>query len=181
VSLDQAFQATFVISASIPPTPPRVINTVESKINNNLILVRPIEVQQAIKDQQKSKYEKDKDALEAEAAAVLAQVVKQTEDQEQARIMQMNKAAAATGCNASKSVCVIWDKPDASDIQARGKGIAFRSNTDNYAEVKTTGAESNTLVTITHNDATASYMIGDPAAVSNTVTIKQNVGVARTK
>lgn len=181
VSLDQAFQATFVISSSIPPTPPRIINTVESKINNNLILVRPPEVQQAIKDQQKSKYERDRDTLETEAAAVLAQVVKQSQDDAQARIIQMQKAAAAAGCDSSKNVCVVWQQPDASNIQNRGQGIAFRSNTDNYAEVKTSGAESNTLVSITHNDSPASYMIGDAGAISNTVTIKQNVGVAKVK
>ena len=181
VSLDQAFQATFVISSSIPPTPPRIINTVESKINNNLILVRPPEVQQAIKDQQKSKYERDRDTLETEAAAVLAQVVKQNQDDAQARIIQMQKVAAAAGCDSSKNVCVVWQQPDASNIQNRGQGIAFRSNTDNYAEVKTTGAESNTLVSITHNDSPASYMIGDAGAISNTVTIKQNVGVAKVK
>ena len=181
VSLDQAFQATFVISSSIPPTPPRIINTVESKINNNLILVRPPEVQQAIKDQQKSKYERDRDTLETEAAAVLAQVVKQNQDDAQARIIQRQKVAAAAGCDSSKNVCVVWQQPDASNIQNRGQGIAFRSNTDNYAEVKTTGAESNTLVSITHNDSPASYMIGDAGAISNTVTIKQNVGVAKVK
>jgi hypothetical protein len=181
VSLDKAFEATFVISASIPPTPPKIINTVESKINNNLILVRPIEIQQAIKDQQKSKYEKDKDALELEAAAALAQAVKQTQDQEQARILQMQRAAAAAGCDSSKNVCVVWQNPDAATIQNRGQGIAFRSNNDNYAEVKTTGADSNTLVSITHNDSPASYMIGDAGAVSNTVTIKQNVGMVKVK
>ena len=181
VSLDKAFEATFVISSSISPTPPRIINTVESKINNNLILVRPPEVQQAIKDQQKSKYERDKDTLETEAAAVLAQAVKQSQDDAQARIIQMQKAAAAAGCDSSKNVCVVWQQPDASNIQNRGQGIAFRSNNDNYAEVKTTGAESNTLVSITHNDSPASYMIGDAGAISNTVTIKQNVGVAKVK
>ena len=93
----------------------------------------------------------------------------------------MQKVAAAAGCDSSKNVCVVWQQPDASNIQNRGQGIAFRSNTDNYAEVKTTGAESNTLVSITHNDSPASYMIGDAGAISNTVTIKQNVGVAKVK
>lgn len=181
VSLDQAFQATFVISSSIPPTQPRILSTVESKINNNLILVRPPEVQQAIKDQQKNKYERDRDTLETEAAAVLAQVVKQSQDDAQSRILQMQKATAAAGCDSSKNICVVWQQPDAANIQNRGQGIAFRSNNDNYAEVKTTGADSNTLVSITHNDVTASYMIGDAGSISNTVTIKQNVGIAKVK
>ena len=55
VTLDQAFEATYVTSFSQPPTPPVVVNTVEAKINNNLILAKPQEVQRAIKDAGKTK------------------------------------------------------------------------------------------------------------------------------
>jgi hypothetical protein len=180
VSLDKAFEATFVVSATMPPTPPRVLNIVEGKISNGLIISRPPEIQQAVVDQNRTNMDRDRETVDSEAAARNA-TSKSMLDDITARIMAMRRAAAAVGCDSSKSVCVIWDKPDASDIQSRGKGIAFRSNTDNYAEVKTTGAESNTLVTITHNDAVASYMIGDSYAVSNTVTIKQNAGVVKVK
>ena len=45
VTLDKAFEATYVQSATMMPTPPVVINTIEGKINNNLILSKPPEVQ----------------------------------------------------------------------------------------------------------------------------------------
>jgi hypothetical protein len=61
----------------------------------------------------------------------------------------------------------------------RGQGTAFRGNSDNYAEVKTTGNDSNTYVTITQNDNTQTKVIGDSSAILNTVSIKQNVGVAK--
>jgi 3-hydroxyacyl-CoA dehydrogenase len=55
VTLDKAFEATYVTSASIMPTPPVVVNTVEGKIGNNLIIVKPQEVLQAIREASKSK------------------------------------------------------------------------------------------------------------------------------
>ena len=63
----------------------------------------------------------------------------------------------------------------------RGQGVAFRSNPDNYAEVKTSGTTSNTFISITHNDNTATTVIGDSNSILNTVTIKQNVGIAKVK
>ena len=47
VELDQAFQGTFIIGENIPPTPPKVLNIVESKIGNNLIITKPVEIQHA--------------------------------------------------------------------------------------------------------------------------------------
>ena len=91
-----------------------------------------------------------------------------------------NNVVDAT-CNASKNICVRWQNPDQLDLNARGQGTAYRINQDNVAEVKTTGADSNTFVSITHNDNTATYMIGDPNAILNTVKIKQNVGIAKVK
>jgi hypothetical protein len=180
VELDKAFEATYVISASMSPTKPTIINTVEAKINNNLILVKPSEVQQAIKEQQKTSRDREIEEIEAEAQRRLAQRVKETNEAiEAARILAMVEAAGKTGCNVSTQVCVAWDKADAPDIQSRGKGIAFRINEDHYAEVKTQGYGSNTAITIIHNDMSASELIGDGSPGGNSVHIKQNLGVLK--
>jgi hypothetical protein len=180
VELDKAFEATFVNSSSMPPTPPVVVNTIESKINNNLILARPTEIQNAIKEQLKTAKDRELEDLEQEATRRMAQMVKQSaEALENARILAMQSMAAGSGCNFSSNICVIWDKPDAADIYSRGKGIAFRSNQDNYAEIKTTGADSNTSITIQHNDSIAFTTIGNADPGGNIVNIKQVSGVAK--
>ncbi len=180
VVLDKAFEATYISSFESKPSLPSVINLVESKINNNLIIVKPPEVDKAIKQAARTFREDLEAELEAEMARRLAQKVKDTNDElEKARLLAMYNSSANSGCNPSTSVCVVWSNPDASDIQTRGKGIAFRSNTDHYAEVKTQGYESNTLVTIVHNDASASELIGAGGGSGNSVYIKQNTGVLR--
>ena len=181
VDLDQAFQGTYVISANMMPTPPRVLNIVESKISNNLILVKPIEIQRAIKDQTKTKQEKEKEQLEAEAQMALAQVEKESQAAYEAMILRMRNAVVSATCDSAKSICVRWQNSDQSDINMRGQGIAYRINQDNVAEVKTIGASSNTFISITHNDNTATYMIGDSNNILNTVNIKQNVGIVKVK
>jgi hypothetical protein len=65
VVLDRAFEATYVASLTQTPTPPVVLNTVESRINNTLIIVRPLEIQRAIKEQGKSKREREDEEMEA--------------------------------------------------------------------------------------------------------------------
>ena len=61
--------------------------------------------------------------------------------------------------------------------------MLFRSfrNTEgeHYAEVKTTGYQSNTFISVTHNDNYASTLIGDGSPGGNVVNIKQNTGVVR--
>jgi hypothetical protein len=181
VVLDKAFEATYITSADMRPTAPTVINIVESKINNNLIIVRPLEVERAIRDNTgKTKREELEAEIEAEAARRLAQRVKENADDiERARILAMAEAAGKTGCNASTNICVTWANPEAQDIQSRGRGIAFRSNDDHYAEVKTQGYSSNTAITIVHNDASASELIGAGGTSGNNIYIKQNLGVLR--
>ena len=83
------------------------------------------------------------------------------------------------GCNPSTTVCVAWEKSDSPDIQSKGKGIAYRSNTDHYAEVKTTGYDSNTFVAISHNDQYAFTVIGSGDPGGNVVNIVQKTGVLR--
>lgn len=56
VLLNQAYQATFVASASAPPTVPVVLDFQdESRINNMLIVETPRQVTQAVKEQKKEK------------------------------------------------------------------------------------------------------------------------------
>ena len=180
VELDQAFQATYVQSSILAPSPPALVSTVESKINNNLIIVKPIEVQRSVKDANKSPKDKEMEELEAEAARRLSSQVQKTQEAlEEARILKMMELAGLTGCNPAKSVCVLWDKPD-SDLLSRGNGIAFRiTGTDHYAEVKTQGYTSNTIVNINQNDAPASAIIGSGDPGGTTVTIIQNTGVLK--
>lgn len=181
VVLDKAFEATYVLSATMVPTAPVVMNTVESKISNNLILIQPMEIVRAIKNTTGKTKKEELDAeIEAEAARRLAEKVKESGDAiERARILSMTEASGKLGCNAVTSVCVNWERTDVPDIQSKGKGVAFRTNEDHYAEVKTQGYSSNTFVSITHNDQYAYTNIGDGSPGGNVVIIKQNVGVLR--
>lgn len=179
VILDKAFEGTFVITSGMLPTPPKILNITEGKINNGLILVKPIEIQRAIKEQQKSKQEKEKEQQDADAALVLGQLAKDTQAIEQAIIVKMQQAVVSATCDAAKNICVRWQNPNVPDINMRGQGTAYRITQDNYAEVKTSGADSNTFISITHNDNTATTVIGDAGAILNTVSIKQNVGIAK--
>ena len=180
VVLDKAFEATYVMSANMNPTPPTVINTIEGKIGNNLIISKPMEIQMAIKEQSKTKQERELEEIEADAQRKISQRVKETNEEiENARILALEEALGKSGCNASTSVCVAWEKNDSSDIQSKGKGTAFRSNIDHYAEVKTTGYDSNTFVSISHNDQYAYTIVGSGDPGGNVVNIVQKTGVLR--
>ena len=179
VTLDQAFEATYVQSASMMPTPPVVINTIEGKINNTLILSKPPEVQRAVRDAGKSKRELEQEELEADAMRQIAQRIKESKEEKPAVVLPYTFDSGKGGCNPSTNVCVNWEKTDAPDIQSKGKGVAFRSNPDHYAEVKTAGYDSNTIVSITHDDAPATAVIGSGEVGGNVVNIKQNTGVLR--
>jgi hypothetical protein len=180
VTLDKAFEATYVTSASMMPTSPVVVNTVEGKIGNNLIIVKPQEVMLAIKEQARSKQDREFEDIEAEAQRRIAMKVKETNEAiENARILAMTELSGKMGCNANTSVCVSGEKNDSSDIQSKGKGTAYRSNIDHYAEVKTTGYDSNTFVSISHNDQYAFTVIGSGDPGGNVVNIVQKTGVLR--
>jgi hypothetical protein len=180
VTLDKAFEATYVTSASMMPTSPVIVNTIEGNIGNNLILVKPQEVILAIKQQARSKQDREFEDIEVEAQRRIAMRVRETNEAiESARILAMMEAAGKIGCNASTSVCVAWEKNDSSDIQSKGKGTAYRSNVDHYAEVKTTGYDSNTFVAISHNDQYAYTVIGSGDPGGNIVNIVQKSGVLR--
>lgn len=180
VVLDKAFEATYVMSANMNPTPPTIVNIVESKIGNNLIISKPMEIQVAIKEQNKTKQERELEEIEADAQRRISQRVKDANEAiENARILALEEALGRSSCNASTSVCVNWEKNDSSDIQSKGKGTAYRSNIDHYAEVKTTGYDSNTFVAISHNDQYAYTIVGSGDPGGNVVNIVQKTGVLR--
>ena len=180
VELDRAFEATYVTSVSKPPTPPVVINTTEGKIGNNLIIVKPQEVQQAIRDAGKSKRDQELEDLEAEAQAVMKAISERTRTEEKPSTMKETFADGKKGCDPAKNICVRWEKPDAPDMSGRGRGVAFRNTpNEHYAEVKTTGFSSNTSLTIIQNDSVATEMLGDGSPGGNTISIKQSMGVLK--
>lgn len=181
VTLDQAFQATYVVTNVTPPTVPVTVNIVESKISNTLILVHPIEVQRAIRDSIKTAKDREVEDTEAEFARRLAQRIKETADQiAQAQMLLMANLAGTSGCNPTTSVCVVWARPDEQDPQNKGIGVAVRyTENEHYSEVKTQGYESNTSITITHNDATATTVIGNGSPGGNVISIRQSSGVRR--
>jgi hypothetical protein len=178
VVLDKAFEGTYVASATSAPTPPTVINIVESKINNNLIIAKPIEIQRALRDQNKSPKDRELEELEAEAQR---QITKRTQEEadETARLLKNTRNPDAGVCNATTHICVNWDKPEAS-VKERGRGVAYRIlENEHYAEIKTMGYGSNTNVTVVHNDSLATETIGDGSFGGNIVVIRQSTGVMR--
>lgn len=180
VTLDKAFEATYVATAILSPTPPVIINTIEGKINNNLIIVKPQEVADAIRDQRKSKEDKDLEDLEAEAIRQLLQRIEESkETTAKAAVLPYTFASGVKGCNPATSVCVNWEIKNAEDMPSRGRGIAFRSNENHYAEVSTQGYESNSTIIIVHDDQYADTIIGDGSPGGNVITIKQSTGVLR--
>jgi hypothetical protein len=177
--LDKAFEATYVTSASMMPTAPVVVSTIESKIGNNLIIVKPQEVIQAIKDAGRSKLDTELEELEADAQRQIAMRVEKANEKGDPMLLPDTFADGKKGCNPSTTVCVAWEKNDLSDMQSKGKGTAYRSNTDHYAEVKTAGYDSNTFVAISHNDQYAFTIIGSGDPGGNVVNIIQKTGVLR--
>ena len=179
VTLDKAFEATYVTSSSMMPTPPVIVNTVEGKIGNNLIIVKPSEIQHAIKESNKSKRDSELEEMEADAQRQIAMRIEKGNEKSDPVLLPDTFADGKKGCNPSTTVCVAWEKSDSPDIQSKGKGIAYRSNTDHYAEVKTTGYDSNTFVAISHNDQYAFTVIGSGDPGGNVVNIVQKTGVLR--
>jgi hypothetical protein len=177
VTLDKAFEGTYVTSANLMPTPPVVINTIEGKIGNNLIISKPPEIQRVSKDNSKNKEREEEEA--EQNRQLLQRIAKDVETKP--KVMIYTFANGDAGCNPMKEVCVKWEKADAPDIQSKGRGIAFRVGTDHYAEVKTQGYESNTTISITQDDNTAIAIIGTGETGGNVVTIKQNTGVVLLK
>jgi len=178
VILDHAFHGTFVRSTNMPPTAPVVMNTIEAKLTNNLILVKPMEIIRAVNNQT-GKSKKEEQELEEEQNNRLTNNIKKQDAQEQAKIIAANSYKPDLSCNATTTVCVLWEKSD-GELPARGRGIAYRnSENEHYAEVKTQGYSSNTLVTIVHNDNVASELLGDGSPGGNVVYIKQNAGLKK--
>jgi hypothetical protein len=177
VTLDKAFEATYVTAPNVPPSPPVVVNTTEGKISNLLIISQPPEVQRAVRGDNRAK--KEQEDMEAEQARQMAQRLRENTKDTRIGVLPYTFADGKTGCNPTTSICVRWDRPDADTIQERGKGVAFRQSEDHYAEVKTQGYDSNTLLIISHDDNSASALIGSGDPGGNLVRIRQSSGVLK--
>ena len=177
VSLDKAFEATFVTAPNVAPTPPVVVNTIEAKINNLLIISQPPEVQKVVRGDNRAK--KEQEDMEAEQARQMAQRIKEAQKETKVAVTPYTFDTGRSGCNPANNVCVRWERPDGETIQERGRGIAFRQSEDHYAEVKTQGYESNTFILISHDDNPATALIGSGDPGGNIVRIRQTSGVLK--
>lgn len=175
VTLDQAFHGTLVTSSTVPPTAPTVINIVESKINNTLLLLQPMEIQRAVRERTKSR----RDIELEEEDQFLSNRIRERIEAERAKLLAKTDGGIKNICDPKTSICVRWEGDDTAAIQSRGKGIAFRTNEENQAEIKTEGYSSNTFITVVHNDTSASYLIGDGSPGGNMIYVKQNNGVLK--
>lgn len=180
VELDKAFEGTYVASANASPTPPVVMNIIEGKIGNNLIIVKPPEIQKAVTASSKSKRDVEQEELEAEAQRQITQrIEKPSTEDTKPKMFPFFFVDGKKGCNPATQICVNWENPDGSTIQEKGKGVAFRKNQDHYAEVKTLGYVSNTTLSMTHDDQTDVVVIGSGDPNGNIISIKQNTGVLK--
>lgn len=202
VILDKAFEGTYITSASTMPSPPAIINTVETNISNSLIITRPPEIVRSSREAARTKQDIEQDELpDIQSSQVTQRTAKESEEKEQAqseaeqvsqitqRIVKESEAKPTaiinsvdsdkTGCNFVAGICVRWDQPDGDSEPARGRGTAFRQNEDHYAEIKTEGYSSNTSIEIAHDDNLATAVIGFGNAGGNIVNIRQSTGVLR--
>ena len=181
VTLDEAFAGTYVFSANILPTAPRIINTVEGNIGANLLLSQPREVKQAIREatgrdqDEKKQQQQDLDMARDQANNRGGQGM----NSKDAELLKSSANAGAV-CNPSATICVNWERTDTPDLQMRGRGVAYRTQPgDHYAEVKTQGYTSNTTVTVIQNDSPSTEILGDGSPGGNIVNITQNLGIRR--
>jgi hypothetical protein len=155
------------------------MNTIEAKLTNNLIIVKPMEIIKAVNIQNGKSKKEQEEEQEEEQGRRLNSAIKKQDVEEQAKIISANSYKPDLSCNASTTVCILWEKSD-GELPARGRGIAYRnSENEHYAEVKTQGYMSNTLVTIIHNDSVASELIGDGSPGGNIIHIKQTAGLKK--
>jgi hypothetical protein len=155
------------------------MNTIEAKLTNNLIIVKPMEIIKAVNIQNGKSKKEQEEEQEEEQGRRLNSAIKKQDVEEQAKIISANSYKPDLSCNASTTVCILWEKSD-GELPARGRGIAYRnSENEHYAEVKTQGYMSNTLVTIVHNDSVASELIGDGSPGGNIIHIKQTAGLKK--
>lgn len=188
VTLEHAFEATYVASINQLPTAPIIINTIEGNISNNLIISKPQEVQRVISDKGDKKEAVTEAATENTKPPVKNKATSEAEEQTATSTLiqpvttsasLLAASTSTTACNPATNVCVIYERPDAEADQLKGIGIAFRNNTEHYAEVKTQGYSSNSTITIIHDDAGSVVTIGAGDAGGNMVMIKQNSGVIK--
>lgn len=189
VMLTRAFESTFVSTSTSAPTKPIVLNTIESKISNELILVKPAEIQHLLREKNNLEasindaYNSSNVEVETTTKIVSVQdldldLIKQTQ---KSNIKNNTSTEIPDGkdCNATTHICVRWDY-EQEQPENRGRGVAYRIREgEHYAEIKTEGWSSNTNITVIHNDSVATRTLGDSSMGGNTVFIRQSTGVAR--
>ena len=182
VTLEEAFAGTYVFSANAAPTPPRIINTVEGNIGNHLLLAQPKEVKQAIREANgKEKEDRQREQQDLDSARD-QNPNKNLTSLQNAYMLNFGAGKGDGNCNSITNICITWERTDVSDIQSKGRGVAYRgSDLDHYAEVKTQGFTSNTTITVTQNWMPSTELIGDGSPGGNVVNITQNMGVRRTR
>lgn len=183
MTLDEAFAGTYVFSASVAPTVPRIINTVEGNIGNHLLLAQPKEVKQAIREATgKEREEKQREQQELDSAREQANGGKNGMSLQDAAMLKFGAGNGNGACNSITSICVSWEREDQPDRPSKGRGIAYRgSDLDHYTEIKTQGYISNTAISITQNWQAATEIIGDGSPGGNNITIIQNMGIRRSR
>jgi hypothetical protein len=182
VTLEEAFAGTYVFSANAAPTPPRIINTVEGNIGNHLLLAQPKEVKQAIREANgKEREDRQREQQDLDSARE-QNPNKNLTSLQNAYMLNFGAGKGDGNCNSITNICITWERTDVSDIQSKGRGVAYRgSDLDHYAEVKTQGFTSNTTITVTQNWMPSTELIGDGSPGGNIVNITQNMGVRRTR
>jgi hypothetical protein len=181
VILEEAFSGTYVFSANAAPTPPRIINTVESNIGTHMLLANPKEIKQAIREANgKDREEKQRDQQDTDSAR--DQNNRNGNLHQEAFLIKFGAGKGDGNCNSVTSICVYWEREDQPDRPSKGRGVAYRgTDLDHYAEIKTQGYISNTSINITQNWMPATEMIGDGSPGGNTITIIQNMGIRRSR
>jgi hypothetical protein len=134
-----------------------------------------MEIQRAVRERTKSK----RDIELEEEEQFLSRRIRERIETERAKLLAKTDGGIKNMCDPKTSICVRWEGDDTAAIQSRGKGIAFRTNEENQAEIKTEGYSSNTFITVVHNDTSASYLIGDGSPGGNMIYVKQNNGVLK--
>lgn len=182
VELSEAFQATMINSATVTPTPPVVVNMTEGSIGNNLIILKPAEIQKVVKETSRTAKDNENQGVEDEGARRTATInAPKGADEAEAKMAGVKKLQVDKSCNATPTICVMWENKDAEG-PAKGIGVAYRVQPDeHYAEVKTQGFTSNTTISINQKSTDAMYIIGDGSAGGNVISITQNSGVLNHK
>jgi len=152
VTLSQAFTATAVTSAALPPTPPVAVTLTERGITNLLIIAPPPEIRNALRTQSSQRH--DSQSQESDIQQTTTSSTQQQQEETHSNVVKPTS---------SRSRIIITDEnPGISASRSTsGEGVAWVRF----------GNGSNGAVTITQGGDPASANVGTGG--SNTVIIRQ--------